>query len=202
MSMTLLEIINEAANETDLDPFDQVIGGDSNADTMLALAHAAGDEIATRVDWQALILTANIAGQPYVLPEDYHRLVPNAGLVTALGVIIRPVTNTGQWNILQQVTPNQPYYYRADNSVKVLPTSAAVGAMLNYVSGHWVLAEDGINHRDHFESDGDTVLFPDRLLVQNIIWRWKRAKGLSYDDQLAEFEATLQSEIKANRGIA
>lgn len=200
--MSLLTAVNEAADAVDLDPFTQIVGGDSNAQTMLALANLAGDEIASRVDWQALLLQANIVAEPYVLPEDFGRMIPNAGIVTALGVVVRPVTNIGQWNVLQQIGPNQPYYYRSEGTIKVLPTTAADGAVLNYVSSHWVLDENGEDFRNEFGADSDTTVFPERLITLNLIWRWKRAKGLDFTDQLAEFEAALQLDIKADRGIS
>lgn len=49
-------------------------------------------------------------------------------------------------------------------------------------------------------ADDDTTLFPERLLVKGVIWRWKRQKGLPYEDNLAEFEADLVQEINADRG--
>lgn len=51
-------------------------------------------------------------------------------------------------------------------------------------------------------ADDDRTLFPERLLAKGILWRWKRQKGLPFDDSLAEFEADLLQEINADRGAS
>jgi hypothetical protein len=200
--MSLITAVNEAADLVSLDRFTAVAGsGGDDAKTMLAIAQQAGEEIAHRVDWNRLVKTANVVGVPYTLPADYHRPVPGAALVTALGVFIRPITNTGEWATLSKVALSQPYFYRAQGKINIIPTSAAVNATLNYVSGNFVVKVDGTTFRNAFESDDDGTVFNEDLLVRNMVWRWKRQKGLDYVDDLAEFEAMLTSEIKADRGI-
>jgi hypothetical protein len=200
--MSLLSSVNEVADLVSLDRFTQVAGTTNpDARTMLTLAQEAGEEIAHRVDWQRLIKVASIAASPYTLPEDYHRPVPGAMIVSALGVFVRPLTNTGEWETLRRVGSTQPYYYRSADKVDIVPLSAAENATLNYVSGHFVVETNGIDLRPAFQSDDDSTVFNEDLLVKGMVWRWKRQKGLDYVDDLAEFEAILASEIKADRGI-
>jgi len=201
--MSLLTATNEVADLVSLDRFTAIAGsGADDARTMLTIAQEAGEEIAHRVDWNRLIRTAGIAGAPYTLPGDYHRPVPGAMIVSALGVFVRPITNTGEWAVLRQVGSSQPYYYRSGGTIDIVPTVAAAGATLNYVSGHFVAKSNGTDFRPVFAADDDTTVFNEDLLVKGMVWRWKRQKGLDYVDDLAEFEAILASEIKADRGIA
>ena len=200
--MSLLSAVNEVADLVSLDRFNAVAGsGGDDARTMLTIAQQAGEEIAHRVDWNRLLKTATIAAVPYTLPEDYHRPVAGSMIVTALGQLARPVTNSGQWAVLEQVGSTQPYYYRSAGTIAIVPTSAGVNARLNYVSGHFVASANGTDFRPAFSADDDTTVFNEDLLVKNMAWRWKRQKGLDYTDDLAEFEAMLQSEINADRGI-
>jgi hypothetical protein len=195
--MSLITAVNEVADLVSLDRFSAVAGsGTDDAKTMLALAQQAGEEIAHRVDWNKLL---NVASAPYTLPEDYHRPVPGAAIVTALGVFVRPITNTGEWATLRQVGSSQPYFYRSGGTIDIVPASAAANATLNYVSGNFVV--QGSNLRPAFTTDSDSTVFNEDLLVKNMVWRWKRQKGLDYVDDLAEFEAILASEIKADRAI-
>jgi len=83
-----------------------------------------------------------------------------------------------------------------------VPTSAGINATLNYVSGHFVAKSNGTDFRAVFASDDDSTVYTEDLLVKNMVWRWKRQKGLDYTDDLAEFEAMLKAEINADRGIA
>jgi hypothetical protein len=200
--MSLISAVNEVADLVSLDRFSAVAGsGSDDAKTMLAMAQQAGEEIAHRVDWQKLVRKATIAGVPYTMPADYHRPVPGAAIVTALGVFVRPITNTGEWATLSRVGSSQPYFYRSGGTINVIPTSAAENATLNYVSGNFVVKVSGTDFRPAFESDDDRPVFNEDLLVRNMVWRWKRQKGLDYVDDLAEFEAMLTSEIKADRAI-
>jgi hypothetical protein len=123
-------------------------------------------------------------------------------IVTALGVLARPVTNTGQWAVLGQLGSAQPYYYRVGGRIDIVPISAGTNATLNYVSGHFVAKSNGTDFRAVFAADDDTTVFNEDLLVKGMVWRWKRQKGLDYTDDLAEFEAILKAEINADRGIA
>jgi hypothetical protein len=201
--MSLLTATNEVADLVSLDRFTAIAGsGGDDARTMLAIAQEAGEEIAHRVDWNRLIKAAAIAAVPYTMPEDYHRPIPGSMIVTALGVLVRPVTNTGQWEVLGQVGTTQPYYYRAGGRIDIVPTSAGTNATLNYVSGHFVAKVNGTDFRAAFTADDDSTVFSEDLLVRNMVWRWKRQKGLDYVDDLAEFEAMLKAEINADRGVS
>jgi len=200
--MSLITATNEVADLVSLDRFTAIAGSaNPDAKTMQTIAQEAGEEIAHRVHWNKLVKSANIADTPYTMPEDYHRPVPGSLIITALGVFVRPITNTGEWAVLSRVGSLQPYYFRSGGTLDIVPLSAAENATLNYVSGHFVAKVSGADFRPSFESDDDTTVFNEDLLVKNMVWRWKRQKGLDYTDDLAEFEAMLQSEIKADRGI-
>jgi hypothetical protein len=91
--MSLLTATNEVADLVSLDRFTAIAGsGSDDARTMMAIAQEAGEEVAHRVDWNSLIKAADIAAVPYTMPEDYHRPIPGSMIVTALGVLARPVT--------------------------------------------------------------------------------------------------------------
>ncbi len=198
--MTLLTAVNEACDVVALDRFTGVVGvNDDAALTMLALANEAGQEIARRADWQATLSTANIASSPSTLPTDFQR-VASAGAVRASdGSPVRPVTDAGQWGVILTVPSTTKFFFIKAGQILFSPSSAAVSAKMDYFSRNWALA--GSTPIESFTADDNTVRFPERLLVKNLIWRWKRQKGLVYDDNLAEFEADLAQEISADGGV-
>ncbi|KQS79034.1 hypothetical protein ASG25_10635 [Rhizobium sp. Leaf384] len=197
--MSLISVIDEVCDEVTIDRFDAIYGNpDPDALTMLDLAQQAGDEISRRADWQALLRTGTILASNVSLPSDFQRLTPGGGIRTSTGQFIRPVTNSGQWAVVSQMTPAQPYYFISSGKIRVAPASAAVSAIMDYLSKSWV--QNGAAFKDRYSADDDTAVFPERLLMKNVVWRWRRQKGLAYDDQLAEFEADLVSEINADRG--
>jgi hypothetical protein len=198
--MTLLSAVNRVCDIVSLSPFDSVYGSDEpNAQTMVAMAQEVGDEIARRADWQKLLKAHTAAASPVTLPDDFQRLTPGGPVRTAAGVFVRPVTNSGQWAVIARISAAQPYFFIRGGQALFSPASAAASAVIDYVSKNWIL-HDPDGPQDAFSADDDTTLFPERLLVKGIVWRWKRQKGLAYEDNLAEFEADLAQEINADRG--
>lgn len=199
--MTLKTIIDEVCDAVTIDRFASVYGnGEPDAQTMLDLAQQAGDEISRRADWQNLLRSKTLAASGETLPSDFQRLTPGGGVRSSSGNFARPVTNSGQWVIVAQLASPQPYYFVSNGTIRISPPSAAVGAIIDYLSKNWIVNSG--TFKDRFSVDDDTTLFPERLMAKNIIWRWRRKEGLVYDDQLAEFEADLVQEINADRGAA
>lgn len=200
--MTLITAVNEVCDVVSLDQFDSVYGADdANAQTMLALAKEAGDEIARRVDWQSMLKSETAGVSPFELPEDFQRLIPGGAVRTAAGAFCRAITVGSQWSVIAASASIQPFFFVRGDTMLFAPVDAAVGAVVEYVSKNWIIG-DPYEERDTFQADDDKVAFPERLLVKGILWRWKRQKGLPYEDNLAEFEADLAQEINADRGAA
>ena len=200
--MTLLTAINQVCDVVSLDQFESVYGSDDpNAQTMVALAKEAGDEIARRVDWQSMLKTGAPVASPYPLPDDFERLIPGGAIRTAGGDFCRLVSVGSQWSVVTSSASVQPFFFVRGNTVLFAPVEAAIDAAVEYVSKNWILGDDE-SERDAFASDDDKTFFPERLLVKGVMWRWKRQKGLAYEDDLAEFEAELAQEATADRGAA
>jgi hypothetical protein len=56
--------------------------------------------------------------------------------------------------------------------------------------------------KETFDADTDTVRFPEHLLVKDLRWRWKAAKGLNYSQEYADFQRAFEREAAADRGPA
>lgn len=199
--MTLKTAVNAACDVVSLDRFDTVYGNNNpNAQTMIELAQETGDEIARRVDWERTLKSATVPTSPYALDENFQRLITGGAVTTATGEFVRPVSNGSEWTVINQVPSVQPYFFLRGGKVLFAPASAGTNAHIEYVSKNWILA--GTDEKSSFTADDNTLLFPERLLTMGLIWRWKRQKGLTFDDQLAEFEAALAFEIAADRGAS
>ncbi len=198
--MTILTAINEVGDVVGLDAFTSVYGTDDpNAKTMMALATEAGAEIARRVDWQLMLKQVTPSVASFVLPADYNRMTPGGALRSPAGEFARPVLSSGQWAVISASPSVQPYFFIKGNVIGISPVSFAATAIMDYVSKNWIKTNASVE-RDTFSADDDTVLFPERLLVKNLLWRWRRQKGFEFEDYLSEFEADLIAEIRADRG--
>lgn len=195
--MTIKTVINSVCDIINIDRFETVVGNEK-AQALLRMAKAGGDEISRRVDWSKMLKSTTFAVSPGPIPTDFQRLVPGGGIITASGEPVRPVTNGPQWATLVRVNTQQPYFFEGNGRFLFQPEAIGVGASLLYVSKNWI--KSGSTEQESFSTDDDQILFPERLLEKNIIWRWKRQQGLVFDDNLAEFEADLVQEIKADRG--
>lgn len=199
--MTLLTAVNKACDILKLTNFSQLIGsGDEAAATMVDFAQDAGEEISRRADWQQMLASATVGVTPYTLPIDFNRFTPGGGMRTALGVFVRPVLNSGEWALVKSTPPSQPFYFLRNNTAEFSPTSVTPGVVFDYVTNTFILSASV--KKATWGSDSDTTLFPERLLTMGIIWRYKRQKGLVYEDELAEFEGALATEAKADRGAS
>lgn len=197
--MTLLTVVNEACNSVALDGFTSVYGN-ADATDMYVLANQAGVEIATRVDWSKLLKTQTITASPSALPDGFGRLIKGGAVRTSAGAFVHGVLSPSQWSILTTCTSSQPYYFITGGYIKFLPASAGTSATMDYCSSFWSRPASG-DDRGQYMADDDEALFPEVLIVKNMIWRWRRQKGLDYRDQLAEFEAELAAKAKFDAGI-
>lgn len=161
---------------------------------------ATGDDVSRRTEWSRLYedLTVPGAVASVALPDNFQQLaergavrINKAGFHPSRGVVA-PET----WAFLTARPSAQPHHHLQGGQLHFSPALPAEGALVRFVSSQWVVG------RDKIEQNADTFLIPERLLEKGTIWRWKRQKGLPYDDILAEYEADLIAEIKADRGEA
>lgn len=195
--MTLLTAINAACDVVARDRFDTIINN-TDAQQMLEYANEGGEEIGRRVDWAAMFATDTAtATASHSLASDFQRLTPGGAIYTSAGVFARPVTNHGEWKIVTAVPSTQVFYFLNGTVVQFSPSGTYT---INYVSTKFCQS-GGATGQTAFAADDDVTRFPQRLLTKGIVWRWKRQNGLPYEDQLAEFEADIAMELKANRGV-
>lgn len=197
--MTAETVLTNVLLEIGLDkPDAQLTSNEYDIRQIRAFMNAAGKDIARRVEWSKLYKTVSISGSvsEFVLPPDFHEMSEKGAvhLNKSSFYPLRSVVAPEQWAFLSSRPSSQHYYHLSGGKILFSPALDSDGAILNYVSSHWV---DG---KQEVTQNGDMLLIPENLLEKGTVWRWKRQKGLPYDDVLAEFEADLIAEIKADRG--
>lgn len=161
-----------------------------------AFMQAAGDEIARRADWSRLSRTITGSNATALaLNDDFSRL-SEANPVTRGGGHrpVRVVTSPAMWQMLEATPSAQHHCHIRDGSILFSPAIGPEGVTVRYQSNLWLGGSSTIASNDH------TPVFPERLLARGTIWRFRRQKGITYDDVLAEFEADLAAEIASDRG--
>jgi hypothetical protein len=198
--MTVANILPEVLAECGVDLTSPSIA-DNNFQMrqILSLMNTAGKDINRRAEWTkaaASFTVANASSQ--TLPADFQEMSDAGAVIWGLSghVPVRPCLSPELWQLFEKFPPTQPYYMLRDGKIYFTETIGSEGAEVRYVSTNWIPGKAAIT------TDTDQPIFPDSLLARATIWRWKRQKGLPYDDILAEYEADLDAAVKADRGAA
>ena len=197
--MTAETVLNQVLLEVGLDnPNAQLTSQDYDIRQIKAFMNAAGKDVARRAEWSRLYTTWAVPGRisEVSLPTDFQQMAEQGAvrLNKPSFTPVRPVISPEQWALLTVRPSAQYYYHLTGGKLLFAPALDTDGAIVRYVSKNWVEGKPEISQ------NGDVLRIPERLVEKGAVWRWKRQKGIPYDDMLAEFEADLVNEIKADRG--
>lgn len=214
--MTAETVLNNVLLEVGLDVTSaQISSGTLEMRQIVRFMNAAGVDVSRRAEWSKMSKRVTFAHDDsgggnapgggtvttsiFDLPDDFHEMAEN-GAVKLNGIAdfcpVRAVVSPEQWEFLLTQPSTQPYYHLTAGQLQFSPGLDTNGATVRYVSKYWVEGKEAINQ------NGDNILVPERLIEKGAIWRWKRQKGLPFDDVLAEYEADILADIKADRGEA
>jgi hypothetical protein len=86
----------------------------------------------------------------------------------------------------------------ADPPIAGSPAIPAETAKFFYLRNTCVsIAPPNVGFADHFTTDNDTFVLPERLLRLGMIWQWKAYKGGAYAEDIANYEDAL-NELQGN----
>ncbi|KGB27694.1 hypothetical protein GS16_02360 [Candidatus Liberibacter solanacearum] len=188
--MIVLTLLNTICDLVGLSRFETIYENqDENAVLLISLLQQSGEEISLRIDWPELLRTVTINSLPFHLPQDFHRPLPSGAVIMPDHSLARPVIHSVDWEIVKK-TSQDPWYW-IDN--RILHLSPSPPATFRYFSKNWVIGSQQ-NPKQIITADDDSTIFPRYLLIKDIIWRWRRAQGLSFDDYLREFDSAVIAE--------
>jgi hypothetical protein len=158
----------------------------------LEMANEAGEELARRVDWSSLAKSTTLTGTgvnvAHSLPSGFDRLQRGITVWHATTGAVRPLTRH-EWNSLTAVEGSPRYFLLEGNTITLFPYLANADTVtVYYQTEKWV---EG-NTKTGYDADGDVADFDENLLTMGLIARWRRQKGMPYQDFEAEYEAALQ----------
>jgi hypothetical protein len=211
--MTLLTLVQGAARRCNIAQPATCIGNpDPTVQQFVDFSQDAGDELVSRWTWPYLRRPGALAtpsGQParitgdgtttiFPLPSDWARFAPSDTLTSSLYPTLTlsgPVNEEdllrfkqlpftplpSLWHLIGDAGSTQIYieFYPA-------PASGEIISFVYGAGGLWILS--GGTNVGAWLTDSDIMLIPERLVRLGTIWRWKRAKGLSYAEEFAMTE--------------
>jgi len=207
--MTLLSIVQDAAEEIGFTKPSTVVGNtDQIATQMFRLLNREG-EILSRHPWESLVkehtFTLTTADQDYAPPAGFRYMIPDSiwnrdhkrpvrnpltsqewqfykGWSTVTGLTLRARIRNGELEFDQTIAA-------ADNGKTIA---------YEYVSSYWT-KDSGSTAQGKFAADTDTGTLNEELLTQGLVWRFKKAKGLEWQSDYAEY-ANEVSRAKSRDG--
>jgi len=172
------------------------------------------EELLARLDLpqpisQQTVITGD-GTEDYDLPTNFLRLQRDATAVYETTTTRRagvPISDDGVWTHIKQVgTAGGARFYRIrgyDGAFEIdfydTPGSN-VSITVHYVSKNWMVSSGG-TYGSEFTDPDDILLIPRRPVELGILWRYRRDKGLFYDDIKSEFEAYVTRLINDSRQI-
>lgn len=209
--MSLLTIIQNVCAEIDLDqPTAVMSSADPQIGQLRVLSYRAGKDLLKDHDWSTLVVRRDFTATGTIPetaepPSDWARYVANSKIwnVSRLWQMNGPV-EPQTWERLTILNSNPvPQIWRMlGGKLAFYPNDISETIRYEYVSKYWIAVSGGTTYAETWANDTDTARFPEDLLELSLIWRWKRAKGLDYAEELENFERAKESAIGADRAAA
>lgn len=177
---------------------------------MLELARLDAEDLAGRIDWDALVKEqtfVTIAGsdQPGAIPSDFGRFPFRKDDRGELYDVRRREGIAGpasdnQWRRLDNFT-GWTSSYRIMGGLLMMrpPPGAGLTIGFTYVSKNLFVSTGGVTS-DDWNADSDICLIPERLIILGVVWRWKQAKGFEYAEDLRTAEMEIEKMAGTTRG--
>lgn len=200
--MTLLSIVRDASDRLGLArPSTVVASTDQQALTLLGIAQEEGKALARRHSWQALqtehtFSTANGTAS-YALPSGFDRILLDTVFNRTRRRRMMGDLTPAQWQETQSslVTMVNPAFRIRGSLFYISPTPTATETVAyEYVTKNWCQSSGGTGQAA-WAADTDTGILDEELMTLGIKWRWGKAKGLDYAEDMNTYEIEVNNAI-------
>ncbi len=200
--MTLLALINEAAIELSLPVTASVMASsDPQIKLLRRCATTEAKSLLGRHNWQALLSEGHFVTAPFEtgslistpaqpIATDFDRIVPESMFNRTTNRRVGGPIDSDVWQSIQSslVTFVNPSFRIRVNSFYFTPTPPADQEIAyEYITKNWCLSA-GSTPQSDWIVDTDTYRLNDESMVQGIVWRFKKSKGLAWNDDYLVYE--------------
>lgn len=204
--MSLLTTIQRFCGRTGLTVPTTVYGTtDPQVRQILAMLEEEGDDLSKRGDWQELTLEATHTtlavedqGAIDTIASNGFNYIKNGTIWDRDLRLSVYVIDGKNWQAAKAMTLTGPRYQARIRGGKLIsnpvPTAGHTWAF-EYISKNWILGVDGTTYKQYFTLDTDTILLPESIVLMGLRWRWKKEKGLSYDEDFRTYEMQVKDAL-------
>lgn len=182
---------------------------------LVAIANVTLQSLAEEYNWPQLEIeypiTLVASQATYEWPSDFRKTEASSLFRTDEYFRVKGSVNIIEWNkrkygMLGSLAclAYRTYYNPTTGApgIQVTPTPEASGTMVGlYYTNKYVDAGGG-SFKTSYEVDTDTSRIPERLVQLGMMWRFRRAKGLDFSAELAEYSATISQQFADRKGSA
>lgn len=172
-----------------------------------ALANEMAERIARAHEWQKLNALATHTGdgatQAFDLPSDYDRMPAKAQVwSSSLETPLTHIADRDEWLGIDVQTFDFVInaWTLLGDQVLIKPALASGVTAKHYYQSNLVVAPNSGANKAEFTADDDVFRLDAQLLKLGMIWQWRANKGLSYGEDMANYESLLEKRITADAG--
>ena len=204
--MTLLTIVQEVANSVGLtEPSSVINNSNPQAEQLLSLASREGKSLVQAYDWEALTneathttVATESQGALTTIASDFDRFINDTIWNRTDTFRVGGPSTPQRWQRkVSSVTTSIFDTFRVRGGNLLLNPVPAAGETIafEYISKNWITGD-----KETFTADSDTILLDEELVTLGIIWRFRAANRLSYDEEKAQYLEYLEKRKASDGG--
>lgn len=147
----------------------------------------------------------------YALPTDFQRPVDGTMWDRSRYWQMRGPQSPQQWqvyksSVIGQASVQRRFRFRQEGgqlrfSIDPVPTDNGSPLVMEYVSNVWCESQSG-TPQTLWEADTDVGILDEYLMTLGVTWRMLRRLGLSYNEELSEYESQVAKAMATDGGAA
>lgn len=209
--MSLLSIIQNVCAEINVDVPSQIMAStDPKVTQLRILSQRAGDDLVRDNDWSILrtartFTCTGATPEPTEPPPDWKKFMDNSVIWnnSRLWQLNGPVDPmVWQRNMVINTNPVPQIWRMIGGLLAIYPNVAGEIMSYEYVSNAWISVRGTATYSKAWQNDNDVSRIDESLLELSLIWRWKRAKGLDYAQEMDNFERAKEAAVGSDRAAA
>lgn len=197
--MTLLSTVQRFCNRTGISSPTTVYGTtDPQITQILALLEEEGNDLSGRGDWEVLTneathttVATESQGAISTIASNGFRYIKNNTIWDRSLKLPVYVISQSDWQAIKAFAVTGPRYHariRGGNLIANPTPTAGNTWAFEYISWNWITDTNDANPAEYFTADTDKILLPEPIIMMGLRWRWKKEKGLDYEEDFNTYE--------------
>lgn len=210
---TLLETVQDFCRPRKI-PVPMLVFG--STDTQIAqiygLLQEGCERLADRGAWERLVIEAtwvtlaqeDQGAMTTIAPNGFRNwYVPGTFWDRTQKLPLLGPRSAQAWQMLKATVLTGPVYSFRTRGGRLLVSPVPVAGhtwAFEYISENWILKVDGVTYAKKFTADDNSILLPDAVVRSDLLWRWKKEKGLAYAEDFNESEKLIVNALGRDGG--